>query len=99
MGWYISHGGTKHGYSYSSVADLGDELWALARWTEWRRIKVIFNRRSGDPFDISPTSAVQIGEALLKVADRLDAEWAQMARQIGNSAIRAASRREPWRWS
>jgi hypothetical protein len=103
MGWYISHGGTRHGYSYSGVAELRDHIKKAAGWPQRRTLKPVTDRRSGDPFSIQPRDAKAIGQALLDIASRLsstpDGDWAAMARQIGQSALHAASANEPWVWS
>jgi hypothetical protein len=99
MVWSISHGGTKHGYSGGQIGELGDELKAVSGWAQWRRIKVLFNRRSGDPFSLSSAEAALAGQALLDTAGRLPADSAAMARQIGESALRAARAGHRWEWS
>ncbi|MFD3568462.1 hypothetical protein [Streptomyces sp. NPDC058667] len=100
MGWSISHGGTRHGYSYNSVAELLDLIKEHASWRQRLKLKLIIDRRSGDPFSVPPAEAQAVGDIFLDVADRLPAEWSRMARQIGHSALRAASSgNEPWVWS
>lgn len=100
MGWFISHGGTRHGFSYGSVAELRDKL-AKAAPQESAALAVLFPG-SGDPFKLSPSDAQQVGTCLHRAADRLrlwDRKWAAMARQIADSALLAARLGEPWRWS
>ncbi|MEV4424041.1 hypothetical protein AB0K23_01430 [Streptomyces sp. NPDC049602] len=103
MGWSISHGGTRYSFSYSGVAELREHIKKAAGWSQRRTLKPVTDRRSGDPFSITPRDAKAIGQALLDVASRLpstsDDDWAGMARQIGRSALRAASANEPWVWS
>lgn len=102
MGWYISHGGTKHGYSYTSVADLGEKLQRVAGRSEWPTLAPLFAPRSGDPFELEPWQAEAIGASLHRAASALkiwDRTWATMARQIADSALRAAKAGEYWRWS
>ena len=99
MTWNISHGGTKNGYSYSGVSELGDEVKRVVGWREWRHLKVIFDRRSGDPFAVPPRKAQQVATALLQTVGLLPADFAAMAVQIRESAFRAAGRNEPWEWS
>jgi len=100
MSWSISHGGTPRGtFSGTQIGELGDELKAVASWQQWRRVKVVFSRRSGDPFDLSPEQAGLAGSALLEAASRLSADCASHACQIGESALRAARSGEPWVWS
>lgn len=100
MGWSISHGGTRYGFSYGDVAELRDKL-AKAAPQESTTLAVL-NRDSGDPFKVNANTAQAVGVALHRAADRLrlwDRKWAAMARQIGDSALLAAKLGEPWRWS
>ena len=103
MGWSISHGGTRYSFSYSGVANLRGHIKKAASWSQRRTLKPVIDRRSGDPFAIKPKDAKAIGQALLDIATRLpstpDDDWAGMARQIGQSALRAAQANEPWKWS
>lgn len=101
MTWNISHGGTKNGFAYSSVADLRDKLEKAAP-KEWPTLALVLKRSSGDPFKVNANTAQQVGVALHRAADRLrlwDRGWASMARQIGDSALLASRLGEPWRWS
>jgi hypothetical protein len=101
MGWSISHGGTRHGYSYGSVAELRTKLEKAAP-QESATFSLVLNRGSGDPFTVNADTAQSVGWALLRAADRLkiwDRKWAAMARQIGDSALLSARLGEPWRWS
>ncbi|MFF5445464.1 hypothetical protein [Streptomyces sp. NPDC012888] len=101
MGWYISHGGTRHGYSYSGVAELRDKLQKAAP-AEWSALAAVLKRPSGDPFELDPVEAERVGHALHRAADRLhvwDRNWTRMARQIADSALLAARLGEPWMWS
>ncbi|MFG2748038.1 DUF7739 domain-containing protein [Streptomyces xanthophaeus] len=99
MTWSISHDGTKLGYSYSGIAELHQWLGAILTPADMQTVRPILNRPSGDPFKVKPKQAKQVGDALLLAAGYLPAGFAQMARQIGGSALRAASARESWRWS
>lgn len=100
MSWSISHAGTPRGaFSGNQIGLLGDELQAKASWSQWRRLKAVFAPRSGDPFDVTPAQAALIGAALLEAAPRLSADNAANARQIGESALRAARSGQPWVWS
>lgn len=101
MGYSISHGGTRYSYSGLSLDQLADKLRRL-RKVDWATLGLIFDRHSGDPFNIQPKQAEQIGQALLDAADAMkiwDRGWAGMARQIGESALRAARSNEKWEWS
>ncbi|MFJ6348643.1 hypothetical protein ACIQKB_04100 [Streptomyces sp. NPDC092046] len=99
MGWNISHGGTKHGYSYSGVAELSHRCSGILTRQDLVKVSIVMGRRSGDPFKVRPKEARDAGEALLLAASYLPADWAAMARQIGESALLAASSNEPWEWS
>ena len=103
MGWTISHGGTRYGYSYSGVAELRDHIKKQASWSQRRTLKPILDRRSGDPFSVKPRDAKQIGDTLMALADQLPItrsdDWPAMARKIGRSALLAAYANEPWEWS
>lgn len=100
MGWFISHGGTRHGFSYGSVAELRDKLTKAA--PQESAALAVLSRGSGDPFKVNADTAQAVGESLHRAADRLriwDRKWAAMARQIADSALLAARLGEPWRWS
>ena len=99
MGWYISHGGTRHGYSYSGVAELVHQCSGILTRSDQRTITSVMRPGSGDPFEVQPRQARKVGDALLLAASHLPPEWAAMARQIGQSALLAASANEQWRWS
>lgn len=101
MGFSISHGGTRYSYSSLSLSQLEQKL-RRSRKADWAALEPIFNRHSGDPFKISSHQASQVGVALHQAANGLkiwDRGWADMARQIGDSALLAARLGEPWRWS
>lgn len=102
MTWSISHGGTQYGYSYSGIAELGERLMQAAGPTDQTHLRLIFSPRSGDPFEIEPWQAAEVGASLHRAARGLkfwDRSWAAMARQIADSALRAAKAGEYWRWS
>lgn len=102
MAWSISHGGSANStLSGTQINNLEDKL-RKNRRADMNAMKAVFDRQSGDPFDIQPQQAGRIGAALHQAADGLkmwDRGWAQMARQIGDSALLAAKLGEPWRWS
>lgn len=101
MGFSISHGGTRYAYSGLSLGQLEEKL-RKVRKADWATLGLIFDRHSGDPFDIPPRQAESVGQALLNAADAMklwDRGWAGRARQIGESALLAARLGEPWRWS
>lgn len=100
MGWSISHGGTRHSYSYNAVAELLDLIKQQATWRQRLKLRLIIDRRSGDPFSVPPVEAKAVGDIFLKAAEHLPDERRDMALQIGHSALRAASSgNEPWVWS
>jgi hypothetical protein len=101
MGWTISHGGTRHGYSYTSVDNLLARLKKAASWGQRRTLKPILSRSGEARFSVAPRTAADIGATLIDLAARLprDDDWQGMATQIGQSALRAATADEPWVWS
>ncbi|MFE0647475.1 hypothetical protein ACFVZH_02640 [Streptomyces sp. NPDC059534] len=99
MGWYISHGGTRHGYSYSGVDELVHRCSGILTRSDQRDVAAVMRPGSGDPFEVGPKQARKVGDALLLAAGYLPKEWADMAKQIGQSALRAASANQPWAWS
>ncbi|MFG2328271.1 hypothetical protein ACGFMM_01460 [Streptomyces sp. NPDC048604] len=103
MGWNISHGGTPHGTcSYATVDNLFARLEKAATWRQRRTLKPILSQRRGEAyFTVEPRTAADIGATLIDLAPLLprDDDWQGLATQIGQSALRAASTREPWRWS
>lgn len=102
MTWDISHGGTKHGYSYSDIHDLGQLLLKKASTADANSLRLVFSPRSGDPFEFEPRQAEVIGMALRRTARRLGFLYrsrAEMAEKIADSALLASSNGEYWRWS
>ncbi|WP_037638544.1 hypothetical protein [Streptomyces flavochromogenes] len=99
MGWYISHGGTRHGYSYSGVEELVHRCSGILTRQDWSRLQKTLHPSSGDPFKVKPKQAKEVGGLLLLASGYLPSEWADMARQIGQSALRAAQANETWKWS
>lgn len=98
MGYSISHGGTKRGYSYLQISELGAEVKKAAGWREWRQIKTLFASRTDNYFEIPPRQAADMGAVLIDVAARLPHDSRQMAEQIGQSGLRAAAADETWVW-
>ncbi len=98
MGWSISHGGTCHGYSYSGVDELVHRCSGILTRRDLDRVKKVMRPGSGDAFKVKPKQAREVGEALVLAAGYLPRRG-DMARQIGQSALRAASANEPWMWS
>ncbi|MFJ5785350.1 DUF7739 domain-containing protein [Streptomyces hydrogenans] len=101
MGWSISHGGTPRGTrSYTTVDNLFVRLKKVASWGQRRTLKPLLSQRSGEAyFSVEPRTAADIGATLIDLALFLPGEWRDMAVQIGQSALRAASANEQWRWS
>lgn len=102
MTWSISHGGTKLGYSYSGIHDLGQLLLRKATAADAENLRLIFRPRSGDPFEFEPWQAEAVGMALRRTARRLGflhRSRAEMAEKIADSALLASSTGEHWRWS
>lgn len=102
MTWSISHSGTKYGYSYSDVHDLGDLLLKKAAPADVAHLRLLFKARSGDPFDLAPRQAELVGMAMRRTARRLglfNRYRAAMAEKIADSALMASSSGEHWQWS
>lgn len=102
MGWNISHhlGGDDMRRSATSIGNLGQQIAHVLPARDWRRVKSLFSRRSGDPFAVSPKDAGEMARVLNVAADhpRMPADWAQDARQLADSARNAARTRQPWNW-
>ena len=113
MGWSISHGNSPRGTNYRSASamhDVGKQVAHLVSGREWRTVAKLFNlANSGDgPFSIPPREAGKMATVLRKAADHplMPARFigeslvsAAAVRELADAADRAASTRQPWRWS
>ncbi|MER6098367.1 hypothetical protein ABT154_21415 [Streptomyces sp. NPDC001728] len=99
MGYRISHNGTQSTLSALQIENLGKEVKRAAGFTDWRTLKPLFAPRRDGYEEIDPKQASRYGNALLKSAAKMPDDWAQIARQIGQSAQAAASANEMWVWS
>ena len=103
MGWNISHGPAPYGQmsrSYTQMSNLGEQIANVLSWRDWRKVKHLFNRRSGDPFTVSAKEAGQIAPILRKAAShpRMPADWASDTNLLADTAHRAATTGQNWEW-
>lgn len=99
MGYSISHGGTNRPMSYLAASEIGEEVKKAATWSQWRQVKALFASRTDCWFEIKPRQAADMGAVLIDISARLHGTDRDRVVQIGQSALRAATRNEPWRWS
>ncbi|WP_438489559.1 DUF7739 domain-containing protein [Streptomyces sp. S186] len=100
MGWTVSHG-VNNTRSATTIHNLARHLAHVLPAAEWRAIEHVFGRRSGDPFKVPPVEAGRIAATLRAAAKhrKMPADWAGLAREFAESAERAASAGQPWKWS
>jgi hypothetical protein len=102
MGWNISHGPGADDIrrSYTSMHNLLQHLAHVLPGADWRRIKELFNRGSGDPFTVTPNDAGEMARVLRAAADhpKMPTDWADEALSLASSAEHAANSRQPWEW-
>lgn len=103
MGWTISHADNRAvemRRSYTTMANLGQQLAHVLSARDWRTLKPLFARRSGDPFTISPRDAGRMAGVLHSAArsQLLPADWSLTAVELADSAQSAAAARQPWEW-
>lgn len=104
MGWNISHGTNQYGQvrrSYTSMSNLAQHLAHVLSAREWASISYLFNRGSGDPFNVPTAEASRVGNLLHKAAKHrsMNSEWGQLATELGDAAHRAARAGQNWEWS
>lgn len=99
MGYCISHDGTQSTLSALQIANLGIEVKRAAGLTGWMTLRPLFSPRRDGYEEIAPAQAGRYGKALLTVAGKLPDGWDRIARQIGESAERAARANQMWVWS
>lgn len=103
MGWNISHGANQNGEvrrSYTTMDNLGQQLAHVLSARDWRTLKPLFRRRSGDPFTVSPRDAGRMARVLRTAARNrlLPTDWSLTAIELADAADSAASARQPWEW-
>lgn len=84
--------------SYSAHHDLGQHLARIAPRQDWQAISVLFDRPSGDPFDIPPQQAAQMATAFKSLAP-LAGEWSRACHDLAATANNAARNNVNWHWS
>ncbi|MFD8851870.1 hypothetical protein [Streptomyces sp. NPDC059604] len=104
MGWTISHGtptGEPTTRSYGWVGTLAETLAHALTSSDWARIQPVLQRRSGDPFTVSPAEASIIAALLRRAAGSglMAPEAAKDALLLADAAARAAAAGHPWQWS
>lgn len=102
MGWTISHGTATHiRRSYTSIAQLGDQLAHVLPGRDWRVLAPRFARRSEAWITVSHRDAGGMARALRAAADhrKMPADWARLARELADAAQKAANARQAWEWS
>lgn len=102
MGWTISHGNAAHTRrSYTSIAQLGEQLVHVLPGSDWRVLAPLFARRSEAWMTVSHRDAGRMARALRAAADhrKMPADWADLARELADAAQRAADARQSWEWS
>lgn len=104
MGWNWDHDrtgydGDRGGRSYSSHAELGEELRRVVDGQEWTYLAVLFNRGSGDRFRVPPAMAGRIADALTNAAPLVTPAWAGPVRDLAAAARSAHGAGAVWHWS
>lgn len=103
MGWNISHGPRPYGQmhrSYTQMSNLGEQIARALPDRDWRKIKHLFNRSSGDPFTVPAAEAGRIAQILRTAAQhrRMPADWASDTNLLADTAHRAARAGQNWEW-
>lgn len=104
MGWNISHGTDQYGQmsrSYTQMSNLGQQIANALTWRDRRKVRHLFDRRSGDPFTVPPAEARRIAQILRTAAQhrRMPADWASDTNLLADTAHRAAAAGQAWEWS
>jgi len=97
MGWTMSHGAGQR--SYGGHEDLGHELAKVATQEQWNTVAVLFNRRDGNPFPVTPADAGAMAKVFEAVDSLVPEYWRPAFRSLAAAARRAHTARETWRWS
>jgi hypothetical protein len=97
MGISISHGNVS--CSATSISNLGTHLAGSLGSSDWQKISSLFDGNYDHITRIAPTQAKRTAAVLRRAADgRMPADWAGIARQIADSADRAAKAGQTWTW-
>ncbi|MFG3051876.1 hypothetical protein ACGFZP_13125 [Kitasatospora sp. NPDC048239] len=99
MGWSWDHNQTGGTRSYSAHTELGEYLKQIAPRSDWAAISPLFNRGSGDTFDIQPDQAARMGAAFKALTPFASPTWQQACYELGAAAAEAARTRSVWHWS
>ena len=100
MGWNIGtdREPTRMRSSYTAMHNLAQHCAHTVSSRDWRRLKPILDRRSGDPFTVTPTDAARAADLLDKAAVGMAPGWDVVARQLASTARHAAGTRQNWTW-
>lgn len=103
MGWNISHGTDQHGQmrrSGTSMGQIGEQIAHVLPVRDWRKVRHLFDRPSGDPFTIPAAEASRIAPILRTAAShrRMPADWASDTNLLADCAERAAAADQSWEW-
>jgi hypothetical protein len=99
MGWSWNHNQTGGTRSYSAHSDLGDRLKGIAPRRDWDAISSLFDRGSGDEFDVPPGQAARMAEAFKALAPLVDPQWRKACYELCAASAEAARTRSVWHWS
>lgn len=100
MGWNIGtdREPTHMRRSYTSMHNLAQHCAHTLSGRDWRKLKPILDRRSGDPFTVTPKEAAKAAQFLDRAAAGMPRDWAACARELAATARHAATTRQNWTW-
>ncbi|MBC3844703.1 hypothetical protein GXW82_44415 [Streptacidiphilus sp. 4-A2] len=96
MGWTVSHGAGCH--SYASNEAFGRELSKVTTGQQWNTVAVLFDRRNGEPFPVTPADAAAMADVFEDVDPLVPEDWRPWCQRLAAAARRAHAARETWRW-
>jgi hypothetical protein len=98
MGISISHGNVS--CSATSIGNLGTHLASSLGASDWGQISTLFDGNYDHITRIAPTQAKRTAAVLRRAASdgRMPGDFAGLARQIAESADRAAKAGQTWTW-
>ena len=103
MGGPVSPGaeGGQFRRSYGSMDNLARQLAHVLSAADWRSVRYLFDRPSGEPFTVPPGDAGRAAEVLHRAsAHRLmPDDWSAAVHELAETADRAAGAGEPWAWT